>query len=361
MRTLTIAAVAVAAACGEASPPGFSTGPGVTTASASTSTSSTSGADTSSTGPADDSAGADGSVGSSTGTLRDVGTVVDFGSAQPPGCKGKVDLLFLISRRGSMDTEQTQLLASFPGFVDTIEEKLADFDLHIMSANSHPGWPGWNCETYCAEDPQSCAEYGYKCNDLAWDVTPCDEAIGAGAIFNAGEGAANRHCELYGGNRYIIQGEPDLDDALDCIGKVGMSGGNYIGDAVIAALKPKINADGGCNAGFLRDDALLVLVIIADSGDESKSYPYEQYNAVMAAKGGDPDAVVVLHVTGRQNMGEPKEPGCSYQPDFLVALRQFGMMFPFYLEGDTCAPSYAPFFDAAADLIGEACGSFIPG
>ena len=37
------------------------------------------------------------------------------------------------------------------------------------------------------------------------------------------------------------------------------------------------------------------------------------------------------------------------------------MMFPHYLEGDTCAPSYAPFFDVAADLIGEACGSFIPG
>jgi hypothetical protein len=28
--------------------------------------------------------------------------------------------------------------------------------------------------------------------------------------------------------------------------------------------------------------------------------------------------------------------------------------------GDTCAPSYAPFFDKAADKISEACGSFIP-
>ena len=260
-----------------------------------------------------------------------------------------------------MDTEQMQLLASFPGFVDTIQEKLAGFDLHIMAANPDGGWPGWNCETHCAEDPQICAEYGYKCNDLAWDVTPCDETLGAGLIFNAGEGAANRHCALYGGNRYIIPGEPDMDDALECIAKVGMSGGNEIGDAVIAAVKPKINADGGCNAGFLRDDALLVLVIIASDGDGSKSYPYEQYNAVVATKGGDPDAVVVLHVTGREDTGEPHEPGCSYQPDHIIKLRQFGMMFPHYLEGDTCAPSYAPFFDAAADLIGEACGSFIPG
>ena len=360
MRTLTIAILAVAA-CREPSPPGFSTGPGVTTASASTSTSST-GGDTSSTGPADDSAGMDSAGESTTGLLRDVGATVDFGSAQPPGCKGKVDLLFLISRYVSMESEQTQLLASFPGFVDTIQEKLADFDVHIMAANPDPGWAGWVCEKLCKQPPElNCDEDGYICNDLAWDVTPCDETIGAGAIFNAGAGAANRHCALYGGNRYIVQGEPDMDDALECIAKVGWSGDNNIGDAVIAAVKPAINADGGCNAGFLRDDALLVLVIIADSGDASDSYPYEQYNAVVAAKGGDPGAVVVLHVTGREDTGEPHEPGCSYQPDHIIKLRQLGMMFPFYLEGDTCAPSYAPFFDAATDLIGEACSSFIPG
>jgi hypothetical protein len=31
--------------------------------------------------------------------MRDVGTVMDFGPVQPPGCKGKVDLLFVISRQ----------------------------------------------------------------------------------------------------------------------------------------------------------------------------------------------------------------------------------------------------------------------
>jgi len=360
MRTLTIAALAVAA-CGEPSPPGFSTGPGITTVPMSTSTSSTSG-DTSSTGPADDSAGMDSAGESTTGLLRDVGATVDFGSAQPPGCKGKVDLLFLISRFVKYETEQASLLASFPGFVDTIQEKLADFDVHIMAANPEGYWPGWSCETQCAEDPQSCAEYGYKCNDLAFDVTSCDETLGAGLVFNAGAGAANRHCALYGGNRYIIQGEPEMDDALECIAKVGWSGSNAIGDAVIAAVKPAINADGGCNAGFLREDALLVIVMIAADGDgKSKSSPSEQYDAVVAAKGGDPDAIVVLHVTGREDTGEPHEPGCTYQPDHIIKLRQLGMMFPFYLEGDTCAPNYAPFFDAATDLIGEACGSFIPG
>ena len=34
--------------------------------------------------------------------------------------------------------------------------------------------------------------------------------------------------------------------------------------------------------------------------------------------------------------------------------------FSYTAVGDTCAPSYAPFFDEAAAKIGEACGSFIP-
>jgi len=300
---------------------------------------------------------------STTGLLRDVGTMVDFGSPQPPGCKGKVDLLFLISRYGSMQTVQTQLLASFPGFVDTIQEKLANFDVHIMAANPEGYWPGWTCEQLCKKPPElNCDQYGYTCNDLAFDVTPCDETLGAGLIFNAGAGAANRHCALYGGNRYVVQGEPDMDDALECIAKVGWSGSNLIGDAVIASVKPAINADGGCNAGFLRDDALLVIVMISDGADgKSKSTPSEQYDAVVAAKGGDPNAVVVLHVTARKDTGEPHEPGCTYQTDPLNTLRQFSKMFPYHLYGDTCAPSYAPFFDAATDLIGEACDSFIPG
>ena len=163
---------------------------------------------------------------------------MDFGPAQPPGCKGKVDLLFLIERSGSMHDAQAQLLASFPGFVDTIEEKLAGFDVHIMAANPDGTWPGKVCE----KQPEGCKTYfptcgpdadDYQCGTYAQLFTPCDEKLGAGLIFNAGGGAANRLCDLYGGNRYIVSGEPDLDDALECIAKVGWSGGSGpIGEAL---------------------------------------------------------------------------------------------------------------------------------
>jgi len=366
MRTPILAAL-VLAACGDAATPGFSTGPAVTSVSATTSGSST-GIDTSSTGPADDSAGSSASTSTSTsaGTL-DVGTVMDFGPVQPPGCKGKVDLLFLIARTGSMVTEQAQLLASFPGFVDTIEEKLAGFDVHIMAANPDGTWPGLVCEF----QPEGCKTYSpncgpnaedYQCGTYAQLFTQCDVELGAGLIFNAGGYAANRQCDLYGGNRYIVSGEPNLDDALECIAKVGMSGGSPpMGEALVAVLSYNLNKPGGCNAGFLREDALLVVTIISDKADgASSTWPYQWYDKILAAKK-DPSAVVMLGVVPQPHVdGEPYVKGCTYDEPPAGKIRDLIDMFPYKAYGDTCAPSYAPFFDEAAGMIGEACGSFIP-
>jgi len=363
MRNATLAAL-VLAACGDPSPPGFSTGPGVTSVPASTG--STSGGSTTS-GSVDDSAGPGSAEGMSTGVLRDVGTDDDFGSTQPVGCKGKVDLLFLISRLHTMKTEQAQLLASFPGFVATIQEKLADFDVHIMVANPDGKWPGWGCEKYkCPEYAPNCGPdaLDYQCNVYPKLYTPCDETLGAGLTFNTGSDAANRPCELFGGNRYIVSGEPKLADALECIAKVGVGGGiPPMGDALIAALDPEINAEGGCNAGFLRGDALLVVTMISNVYDEeSTSWPYQQYNAILAAKK-DPNAVVMLGIVPHAlEEGAQELPGCAYDshPVNKGKLRDLIDRFPNRAYGDTCAPSYAPFFDEAADLIGEACGQFVP-
>ena len=353
------------AACGGVVPPGFSSGPAaVTSVSESTSGSSSSG-DTSSTGPADNSTGSSDS--SSSGTIRDVGAETDFGTEQPPGCKGKVDLLFLISRNGNMDRVQEQLLASFPGFVQTIEERLEGFDVQIMTANPDDVWPGFACETspmgcpmhwpHCTADDEN-----WICNESVDGWQPCDSELGAGITFNAGPGATNKRCELFGGNRYIISGEPDMGAMLECIAKVGHAGGlAATGDALIAAVSPKLNGMGGCNAGFLRDDALLVVAIIDNTLDEqSLSSAYSQYDKVIAAKK-DPNAVVMLAITGfPPKEGEPLNPNCIYDYNDHQAWRTLLEMFPYHLRGDACADSYVSFFDGAVSMIDEACGSFVP-
>jgi hypothetical protein len=358
-------AALVLAACGDTAAPGFSSGSGVTSVSASTSGSST-GADTTSTGLADDSAGSSGS--SSTGIVRDVGAETDFGPVQPPGCKGKVDLLFVISRLGTMVTEQDQLLASFPGFIETIEQKLEGFDVHIMTANPDGIWPG---KYVCEGGSGGCTDYWPNCGPSAEDyqcgtyldlVTKCDEQLGAGLIFNTGGYAANKLCDLSGGHRYIISSEPDMKGAFECIAKVGMSGGDPpMADAMLAALSSALNGPGGCNEGFLREDALLVVALITDTDDSgSKSYAKKQYEAIVAAKG-DPRAVVMLAVVGQPYQeGDPVLPTCSYDSNGIGGFQDLLPKFPYHVFGDICAASYAPFFDAAADKISEACGAFIP-
>jgi hypothetical protein len=362
-RALDLAAV-VLAACGSNTPPALSTGPGVTSVSEATSGSSSSG-DASTTSTADSSASS--SESADTGTLRDVGADTEFGTGQPPGCKGKVDLLFLIARNANMKYAQDQLLASFPGFIKTIEERLEGFDLHIMAANPDGDWPGFICQTspngceahwpHCAEDDEN-----WDCVNSVQEWRPCDSKLGAGLTFNAGPGTMNKRCELYAGNRYIVSGEPDLAGQFECIAAVGTWGPQAAcGDALIAAVSPELNGEDGCNEGFLRDDALLVVAIIDNMLDEqSISSAYTQYDKIIAAKK-DPRAVVMLAVTGfPPKEGEPLDPDCIYDHFEANAWVSLFEMFPYNLRGDSCADSYAPFFDEAVGMIDEACGSFVP-
>jgi len=365
MRVLPPLVAIILVSCGDTAPPSFTSEPGITGVSGSTGTGGTV-ASTSSTGLGDDSAGSAAST--STGILRDVGTAEDFGPVQPPGCQGKVDLLFVISRLGTMKTEQEQLVASFPGFVDTIRNTLGDFDVHIMVANPDGTWPGWTCETApkgCPMNYPDCSPgAGYQCGVFPDLMKSCDQVLGAGLTFNVGPGAANERCDLFGGNSYIISGEPDLDHALECIAKVGWAGKDPpMGEAVVAALSYKLNKGDGCNAGFLRDDALLVVTFISDTDDSASfTWPYQWYDTIIAAKK-DPSAVVMLGVVPQPYVeGQPKIPFCTYDsdPEHGGKIRDLIDMFPFRAYGDTCASSYAPFFEDAASLIGEACGSFVP-
>ena len=98
-----------------------------------------------------------------------------------------------------------------------------------------------------------------------------------------------------------------------------------------------------------------------DNADiKSKSYAKMQYEAVVAAKK-DASTVVMLAVVPQPlEEGEPMVPGCTYDEGGPLNFEDLLSKFPYHEFGDTCAPSYAPFFDKAAAKIGEACGSFVP-
>jgi len=160
----------------------------------------------------------------------------DFGSQVPKGCEGKIDFLFVIAAGGTMYNNQQQLISSFPGFMAEIEAQLPDFDVHIMSAGFST-WPLEDCK-YCNGvdcDPQGAppacgAELDY-----------CDKHVpGAGITFPAGKGASNRRCAPYGGNRYIIDDEPDRTEAFTCVAQVGLEGGGRVAEAMVEAQSSAI-------------------------------------------------------------------------------------------------------------------------
>ncbi|MDC0717751.1 hypothetical protein [Nannocystis bainbridge] len=338
---------------------GFSTS--ITTAPQSTSTSSSSSgeASSSSTSSAGTSEGstAAASTGSTTASgVPDFGMTPDGGDGPPPGCKGKVDFLFTISGSWTMAPKQARLKASFPGFIDTLESEFADFDYHILSANTAPFW-GYpscaGCQDTCAELPE------FPCGVAP---QPCDLVRGAGMTYPIGKDASNKRCQLDSGLRYITAGQPDLEDAFTCIASMGTNGSDLVAQVTVAALAEELNeAPGACNEGFLRDDALLVVVAIQDTYDDqdSEGTPKDWRDALVEAKGGDADAVVLLVIS--TDVDDP-EGLCGYHPQGVEhELRTWTeLMQPNALFGSICAPGYGDYFATIATMIKAQCDVFVP-
>lgn len=292
----------------------------------------------------------DPSVGTGDTTLLyDVGpdTDTDTGSdTKPAGCEGKIDLLFVLSRDGSMKSSQEKLLAAFPGFIATIQAKFADFDYHIMVVDGDTEWGLITCDNDC-EMKGSCGVVpDYPC-DLLHLVTDCDRTIGAGNVFAAGGSASNKPCQIAGGRRYLTNEQPNLAETFSCVAKLGTSGYDLMGQALSAAMKPEMNAPGGCNAGFLRDDALLMVTFLGGYDYDSKGNPDLWADRVLSAKGGDPGAVVMLSILN---------PDCP-APDRICELVK---KFPYHMVADGNL-DFVDAFEAATDLVAEACAEFIPG
>ena len=357
----------------EPAPTGTSIGTTNSSVSSSSSGSATSGdsataGGSSTAGTGDASTGETATATSSPLYKQDVGSPHDQGQGQgqdtPAGCQGKIDFVFVISSSGLLVDVQPQLVAAFPKFVETIATKFENFDVHIMVVDGASRWGLELCDAACPDlltcmsndpccpknskqGPFCCGVFDYPCDQLDL-VSECDKTLGAGTVFPAGEMAANRPCKIDGGRRYLTQNQTNLSETFSCIAQVGMTGGEMVAAALINAISPKFNAPGGCNEGFLRDDALLMVTMVTDGSDyDSPGLPKDWYEAVVAAKNGDPEAIVMLLIGN---------PAClDYdKPCEMV------QMFPYWHVQNSHKKDLSPGFDAATDLIETACESLIP-
>ena len=308
----------------------------------STSTSTTTGTDEL---PQDDTSTSSTGEPSTTGPLQDLG-MPDLGDLHPVGCKGKIDFLFVISRFGYMEPMQARLIEAFPDFIATIESKFADFDYHIMIVDGDAWWGSQTCNADCS--PTGCPYPDYPC-DAIESVTACETTMGAGTVFPAGKGASNVDCGIVDGRRYLTRAQPNLSETFACLAQVGLTGDHLLGEAVTAAMQPQINGPDGCNEGFLRDDALLMITFIANTVDDfSAGKPKLWAEAITEAKHGEPNSVVMFSIL---------EPECNPWDRICDLVKYY---FPYWYIADNDDADYRPAFEVATDLIGEACSAFIP-
>lgn len=289
-----------------------------------------------------------------TGTpLFDLGGADTVTGEPMPGCQA-VDFLFVIDNSVSMDNEQEALVGAFPGFMDAITGTLeAGSDYHIMVLDTD----AWGrCNTANPWQGQSPA-HG-TCNDYIEQTVfdECDGLRGAGVVHPAGEDATNMLCTPSSGKRYIDGSEPNLPSMFGCMATVGTAGHSQERpmNAIEAALDPNDAAVQACNDGFLRDEALLVITFVSDDpGTPDEREPLDWYNAVLAAKAGDPSGVVVL---GLGPGGPECGGGGNHWLEFVEMWGENG------IHGPVCgtAEEYVQFFADAVSTIDQACEDFQP-
>ncbi len=294
----------------------------------------------------------------SSGEKLDMGAPTDNpgGGGDGTGCK-KIDLLFVIDNSGSMATEQTNLVAAFPEFVAAIQDVLPDAtDLHVGVTKTDD--LGIDPNSALSDAPPFAAD-------------PCVNQLG-GLIDRAtpvdGNSGYGEPCGFTSGERYMING-PALADEFACAATLGVHGSGLEKhvDAILGALDP---AD-ACSAGFVRDDALLVIVVITDEDDDwsapdnlSTAERVAQWSAAIKAVEGDIETNVVFTLIsgGSPPWGtcppfDIMDPDTAKESDVLTALAN---TFTNAFEADVCAPGYVDVFAAAIGVIETACEDFEP-
>ena len=257
---------------------------------------------------------------------------LDSSNGLPPTPCSVVDLLFVIDNSNSMSAEQANLIASFDGFIAGIQANLDeanDYHIGVVTTDAY------------ALNESGCQELGALVTSSA--AGPC------------GPWAAGRYISL----------ADELAPAFTCAGDVGGNGDTdeHQIEAALRAIGPELGAPGACNEGFIRDDALLVLVVITDEDDGavfdqgSPGEPADWFAEIVARKGIESNVVMLalggLPLPNACNNAVPFEGAqITYRISSLVDRFSYGQM------GDVCADDYSGFFEDSLGIIHDACVNF---
>ena len=261
----------------------------------------------------------------------------DTAPGVPLGCE-KVDFLFVVDNSSSMDDDQANLIDNFPTFAAGIESSLAHVeDIHVGVVTT---------DEYDAL-PQGCRE------------------LGALVTQTGGTASSMSECGPFVQGQPYMTAEDDLAAGFACAARVGVDGlaREQPIEAMLAAARGEHDGPGGCNDGFIRDDALLVVVLITDETDgpndheaqASPGTPAEWRDELVQIKGHLHNTAIVSLVKG-VDLGCPPLEGESSGGDIVTFTNLFGAN---GMVGGICL-DHGEVLAQAVDVIEHACDSYIP-
>ena len=176
-----------------------------------------------------------------------------YGEGEIRECR-KMDIVFVVDNSGSMQEEQSNLATNFPGFASVLQHyQNGGLDFRVAL-------------TTTGRDIMYTVDLGGPFGTLPQSETGDD-----GEFRNTCNNPA----------RWLVQGDPALSQTLSCRANVGTSGPSIEMPLLMSKWALKERAL-DTNVGFLRDDALLAVVMITDEDDSSTTQNNFTLNATMA-------------------------------------------------------------------------------
>lgn len=229
------------------------------------------------------------------------------------GCDA-VDYLFVIDDSASMADNQSKLIDNYGAFIEGVQrsqDTVGSLHLGVVTTDAY------------AHNPEPC------------------RALGGLVTRTVGPSTSNAVCGPYAAGDNFITEADDIDSAFSCAAQVGVAGHDVEQPLTAAAraVGPALGAPGECNEGFVRDDALLVVIIVTDEDEGGVSeYVYEE---LVEAKHGFSDNVVVVSLVNTPGGPCPTN-GHATESDDIV---EFTHMFEHGFVTPICVDDYRPAFE----------------
>jgi hypothetical protein len=161
-----------------------------------------------------------------------------------------MDILFVVDNSGSMEQEQTNLATNFPMFASAIENYVVAEGLPL--------------------------DYHVAITTTGRDVTYTEVIPPFGPLpeqritmnEQGDDGAMRQSCSMP--RRWLERGDAAMASTFSCAANVGINGPSLEMPLYASELALSARIQDGTNAGFLREDALLAIIILTDENDCSR-------------------------------------------------------------------------------------------